>query len=104
FPPARSKARTLWFDRLRAIGGTVVFFEAPHRVRQTLIDLQRLVGDCPVTICREMTKIHEELVRGPISMVLGLLTTIGEFTIVADIGHITDISDPPDDSLVASEF
>src|SRR5258706_3493419 len=63
FPPSRSKARTEWFDRLRAVGGTAVFFEAPHRIRETLSTLQRLVGDCPVTVCREMTKAHETLVR-----------------------------------------
>jgi 16S rRNA (cytidine1402-2'-O)-methyltransferase len=50
------------------------------------------VGDCPVVIARELTKIHEELVRGPISDVLKRLPTPrGEFTVVAEIGHITDI-------------
>jgi 16S rRNA (cytidine1402-2'-O)-methyltransferase len=88
FPPTRSKPRNEWFERLRLIGGTVVFFEAPHRVRQTLRDLQRFVGDCPITLGRELTKAHEELVRGPISTVQNLLSAeIGEFTIVAQVGR-----------------
>ena len=68
FPPTRSKARSEWFERVRSIGGTVVFFEAPHRIRETLGELQREVGDCQVAVCRELTKKHEELVRGPISV------------------------------------
>jgi len=93
FPPARSKARSEWFDRVRAVGATIVFFEAPHRIRQTLDELRREIGDCPVVVCRELTKVHEELVRGPISQVLTRLDApLGEFTVVANIGHTTEIA------------
>jgi 16S rRNA (cytidine1402-2'-O)-methyltransferase len=92
FPPTRSKARTDWFERARTIGGTIVFFEAPHRIRATLEQLQATVGDCRVSVARELTKAHEELVRGPISSVLKtLVAPLGEFTVVADLGHKTDI-------------
>jgi 16S rRNA (cytidine1402-2'-O)-methyltransferase len=107
FPPTRSKARTNWFERLRSAGGTVIFFEAPHRIHETLSQLQRVVGDCPVTICREMTKAHQELVRGPISAVLTALTAArGEFTVVAYIGHTTEHAIParPPDAEMAVEF
>ena len=107
FPPTRSKARSEWFGRARTIGGTIVFFEAPHRIRQTLHQLQREVGDCQVTVCRELTKVHEESVRGPISMVLATLrSTRGEFTVVASIGRMTEIGDSqgPDPASVAAEF
>src|SRR6185503_18413527 len=70
FPPKQSKDRKSWFERVKNAGGTVVFFEAPHRIRETLSELQRIVGDCPVVIGRELTKIHEQLVRGPISQAL----------------------------------
>ena len=92
FPPIGSKDRKLWFDRLRKTGGTVVFFEAPHRIRRTLETLLEQAGDCRVVIARELTKIHEELVIGPISSVLErLLVPKGEFTIVAEIGQMIDI-------------
>ena len=92
FPPVRAKDRILWFDRLRRVGGSVVFFEAPHRIRRTLETLMQKAGDCPVVLARELTKLHEELVRGPISEVLRRLPTPrGEFTVVVEIGHITDI-------------
>ena len=88
FPPTRSTDRKRWFDRLVSVGGTVVFFEAPHRIRVTLEELRRLAGDCQVAVARELTKAHEQLVRGPISRVLnGLDQERGEFTVVADIGH-----------------
>src|SRR6185295_10434611 len=84
FPPTRSKHRIEWFERLRTIGGTVVFFEAPHRIHDTLRALHQVVGDCQVSVGRELTKTHEELVRGPISVVLNSLpNALGEFTIVA---------------------
>ena len=91
FPPVRSKDRKLWFERLMHVGGTVVFFEAPHRIRRTLEEMHRTVGDCQVAVGRELTKKHEELVRGPITLALKALETpIGEFTVVIKFGHITD--------------
>jgi 16S rRNA (cytidine1402-2'-O)-methyltransferase len=92
FPPTRGSDRKKWFERLRASPGTVVFFEAPHRIRETMAELARTVGDCAVVVGRELTKAHEELVRGPISEVLGRLDERrGEFTVAVNIGHITDV-------------
>jgi 16S rRNA (cytidine1402-2'-O)-methyltransferase len=91
FPPIRSKARTKWFEKLREAGQTVVFFEAPHRIKETLEQLRVVMGDRPITICRELTKSHEELVIGPISHALSALgDPKGEFTIVMDPGDGTD--------------
>jgi 16S rRNA (cytidine1402-2'-O)-methyltransferase len=107
FPPIRSKDRKLWFRALRTAARTVVFFEAPHRIRRTLEEVQREVGDCRVAIGRELTKTHEELVRGPISLIIGgLQAPRGEFTVVVDMGHITDSrpSEQSDDSVLVTEF
>ena len=107
FPPTRSKDRKYWFEALKMAARTVVFFEAPHRIRRTLEELRGQVGDCQVAIGRELTKAHEEFIRGPISVVIsGLLAPKGEFTVVADIGHTTE-SEPAgkcDDSAIAAEF
>jgi 16S rRNA (cytidine1402-2'-O)-methyltransferase len=92
FPPTGAKNRKQWFERIIAVRGTIVFFEAPHRIRRTLADIQRLIGDIPVAIGRELTKSHEELVRGPISLAVEHLSDDrGEFTVVAYIGQTTDI-------------
>jgi 16S rRNA (cytidine1402-2'-O)-methyltransferase len=91
FPPTRSKDRKEWLDRLRRIGGTAVFFEAPHRIRRTLTDLHEAAGNVTIAVCRELTKIHEELVKGPILDVLGCLgIPRGEFTVVVDVGQTTE--------------
>lgn len=88
FPPTRAKDRIHWFNTLRTSGRTVVFFEAPHRIRRTLQDLRTSVGECQVSVARELTKIHEELVNGPISLVLDRLRDErGEFVVVVDVGQ-----------------
>ena len=107
FPPTRSKERKEWFLRAGGVVGTLVFFEAPHRIRATLRELYRTVGDCQVAIGRELTKLHEELVRGPISDILdGPLEERGEFTVVAFIGDTPDNSErvAPSPRQLASEF
>ena len=92
FPPTRSKDRNRWFEEVARVGGVVVFFEAPHRIRRTLDELRRTAGNCEVLVAREMTKKHEELVRGPIDEVVsGLAKPLGEYTVVANVGHTTEI-------------
>jgi 16S rRNA (cytidine1402-2'-O)-methyltransferase len=91
FPPTRSKDRKKWFLRASGVAGTLVFFEAPHRIRATLRELYRTVGNCQVAVARELTKLHEELVRGPIIDILASpFEERGEFTVVAFIGYIPD--------------
>jgi 16S rRNA (cytidine1402-2'-O)-methyltransferase len=91
FPPIRSKDRNLWFKRLGDAQGTVIFFEAPHRIRPTLEELLARIGDRPIVLCRELTKVHEHLVRGPISSVIAAAgKALGELTVVADVGQTTE--------------
>jgi 16S rRNA (cytidine1402-2'-O)-methyltransferase len=107
FPPTRPQARKLWMAELAEASGTVVFYEAPHRIHDTLGELRALIGDIDIVIGRELTKSHEELVRGPISLAIqGLKSSKGEFTIVLNIGRLMDkIPDPPtDDDLLFREF
>src|SRR5262249_3238777 len=93
FPPIRLKDRKIWLEDLRMATRPVVFFEAPHRIRKTLVELQRTVGDCNLAIARELTKVHEEFKRGPVSELLAeLKNPVGEFTVVVDIGRSTKIT------------
>ena len=92
FPPTRSKDRKEWFERLSMQSSTVVFFESPHRIRETLLEIRSNVGDCGAVICRELTKVHEQLVRGPISAVSeAQFLDTGELTIVLDLAHKPEI-------------
>lgn len=83
FPPSRSIARKKWLKDLAGECRTLVFFEAPHRIRETLQDAHAILGDRPISVARELTKVHETLVRGPISDVLHRLDPMrGEVTVV----------------------
>jgi 16S rRNA (cytidine1402-2'-O)-methyltransferase len=85
FPPPRAQARDRWLAEIGTRRDTLVFFEAPHRVRDTLESVLRVLGDRQVAVGRELTKIHEECLRGAVSAVLARLAEPrGEFTIVLD--------------------
>jgi 16S rRNA (cytidine1402-2'-O)-methyltransferase len=64
FPPAKAAARRARLEELVQREETIVLYEAPHRVRATLTDLAALVPDRPLAACRELTKVHEEVLRG----------------------------------------
>lgn len=64
FLPARRPARRRRLEALRSEEETIVFYEAPHRLLACLEDLVQIFGDRRTTICREMTKMHEEIVSG----------------------------------------
>ena len=96
FPPARAQARDRWLAELGARTDTLVFFEAPHRVRDTLAAILRVLGNRPIAVGRELTKIHEEYLRGTVSDVLARLDTPrGEFTIVLGGAVPHDDAPPP---------
>lgn len=67
FPPRKGREREDFFNTLAAERRTTVFYEAPHRLLDTLADLQRAAGDRWLVVARELTKQHEEVRRGLIS-------------------------------------
>lgn len=73
FLPARRTPRRKALKEMSANTGTLIFFEAPRRLRETLHDLFDLLGDRQVVIAREVTKVHEEFLRGHLSQVLAEL-------------------------------
>jgi 16S rRNA (cytidine1402-2'-O)-methyltransferase len=67
FLPKRSGERSERLGALVTDPRTLVFFESPRRVVETLADLAAALGDRPAALCRELTKLHEEVVRGSLS-------------------------------------
>lgn len=64
---------------------TMVFYEAPHRVQKTLKIMMDIFGDRQISVSREISKIHEEIIRGKISTCLEELDIVkGEFVLVVD--------------------
>jgi 16S rRNA (cytidine1402-2'-O)-methyltransferase len=91
FPPTRAKDRKLWLESIGRETRLTVFFEAPHRVRQTFEAMLELWGPArEVAVARELTKAHEELVRRPINEVLAhFIEPRGEFTILVPPSAVT---------------
>jgi 16S rRNA (cytidine1402-2'-O)-methyltransferase len=85
FLPNRSGKRKKALRNLANETGTVVFFEAPHRIQDMLMDLKDILGDRRIVAVREQTKLHEEVIRGSVTDVLEHLKggkIRGEFTLV----------------------
>jgi 16S rRNA (cytidine1402-2'-O)-methyltransferase len=64
FLPRSGGKRSSALEHVRAARGSVVLFEAPSRLAATLADLERTLGAREVAVCRELTKLHEEIARG----------------------------------------
>jgi 16S rRNA (cytidine1402-2'-O)-methyltransferase len=86
FPPRKTGARRLLFSRLGQLGATLVFYESPHRVAGTLAELAAMLGPSrPACVARELTKTHEEIVRGSLGELAqryGSGRPLGEVTLV----------------------
>jgi 16S rRNA (cytidine1402-2'-O)-methyltransferase len=67
FLPSRSNARRARLNELRAVPGTLIFYEAPHRLATTLKDAYEILGEREAVVARELTKVHEEIKRGRLS-------------------------------------
>lgn len=67
FLPRKGKGRQIALERIRDSAEPVVLFEAPGRIQATLDDLAALAPDRPATLCRELTKLHEQVLRGTLS-------------------------------------
>jgi 16S rRNA (cytidine1402-2'-O)-methyltransferase len=106
FVPAKANDRILWLQKLEGEKRPVVFFEAPHRIRKTLEVIPSIFGERPIIICRELTKIHEEVVRTTTTASQALaITEKGEFTLVLGPNNESETAEQPiDDKEIYSYF
>lgn len=86
FPPPRSGKRRGFYRRFGALGHTVVVYESPHRLVASLDDAVAELGpERPAAVARELTKLHEEVVRGPLAELAAWARgrkLLGEFVVV----------------------
>jgi len=94
FPPPKTGKRRAFYRGWADLGHTLVVFESPHRLLASLEDAHAELGDRPAAIARELTKMHEEVLRGRLSELLAELKSRpslrGEFVMVigpADNAH-----------------
>jgi 16S rRNA (cytidine1402-2'-O)-methyltransferase len=86
FLPSKKGQRRKALEEMKGVSKTLVFYEAPHRLVDMLADLRDVLGDPPVVVAREVTKVHEEFLRGTASEVLSRLKkkpVKGEVTVLA---------------------
>ena len=85
FPPKTQKNRREFLQKLSTVEETVIFYEAPHRLKNFLAELAEIFGERRAVLARELTKIHEEFIRGTISELIERLDEVrGEFVIVVE--------------------
>jgi 16S rRNA (cytidine1402-2'-O)-methyltransferase len=85
FLPAKKSERRNSLEALKGDTRTLIFYEAPHRLKETLADMAEIFGDREVAIGREISKVHEEFLRGAIREILAMIeqqNVRGEITLV----------------------
>lgn len=70
FPPPKAGKRRAFYRRFADLGHTLVVYESPHRLLASLEDALAVLGDRPAALARELTKLHEEVLRGSLSEIL----------------------------------
>ena len=91
FLPNRSQARQTMLAGLAGHGASLIFFETAPRIAASLADIAEILGDPPVAVARELTKIHEEVLRGRASEVAAAIAARGGLK-----GEITLVVAPPE--------
>jgi 16S rRNA (cytidine1402-2'-O)-methyltransferase len=110
FLPARAQARRQRLEEVRTLDSTLVFYETPHRIAQALADAREVLGEREAAVARELTKLHEEIVRGRLSELHERFRTEaltrGEFVVVIDRVSLEseEASDRPDIAALVGRF
>ena len=85
FLNSKSSKQKTELSTLKSLKYTIIFYESVHRMKETLINMLEILGDRQIAVCRELSKIHEEIVRDKISNIISLVDTMkGEFVIVVE--------------------
>ncbi len=98
FPPSRQGKRRTFLAGMAGLPGTLVLYEAPHRLEATLDDIRQVLGERQVAVGRELTKIYEEFVRGTVSEVMAVVAqgkVRGEVVILVAPGEPVQQEDEP---------
>ena len=106
FLPSKKGERRKALEELTDATRTLVFYEAPHRLAEMLKDAREILGEREIVVAREVTKIHEEFLRGTISSTLEDLKkrpAKGEITVLIGLHAAGDVKDsaPPSASIIS---
>jgi len=96
FLPHKSSRRRRLFESMREEPRTVIFYETPHRIQKVLGEMHEVLGEVHVVIARELTKLHEEFLRGTPSSLIGHFTKKpprGEMVVLFNIRSPVPLND-----------
>ena len=101
FAPKTQKNRREFLQKLSVIDATIIFYEAPHRLRNFLTELAEIFGEREIVLARELTKVHEEFLRGKIGDLLEKMPEPrGEYVVLV-AGSKISAEIPPDENISA---
>lgn len=95
FLPSKKSERRRRLEELRSVPATIAFFETPHRISASLVDCIDILGDRKAALARELTKLHEEFLRGTFSQLTSAISSAkprGEFVLVIDRERESDLA------------
>lgn len=98
FPPSRQGKRRTFLSGMNALPGTLVLYEAPHRLLDTLGDIHEVLGERQVIVARELTKVFEECIRGTATEVICAISggiVRGEVVILIAAGEVATAESEP---------
>jgi 16S rRNA (cytidine1402-2'-O)-methyltransferase len=104
FLPPKQGQRKKLLEQLKPLQSTLVFYEAPHRILDALADVAEILGSRRAVVARELTKIHEEFLRGTASQIHDTLasraTVKGEIVLMIGKSEAQEIDDTPIETAV----
>lgn len=104
FPPPKSAARRTFLEELAGVRATLVFFEGGSRLADSLADMAAVLGDREAVVCRELTKLYETIVRGPLSQLAAdpqFEAPKGELVVLVGPGRETEATAADADAALA---
>jgi 16S rRNA (cytidine1402-2'-O)-methyltransferase len=104
FPPPRQAARRTFLEALAPVPATLVFFEGGSRLAASLSDMARCLGPRKAAVARELTKLHETVIRGPLDELAAdpqLAAPKGEIVVIVDRGERPAVSADEADAAIA---
>jgi 16S rRNA (cytidine1402-2'-O)-methyltransferase len=96
FLPSKKGERQSRLEEVKAIPATLVFYETPHRIAKSLADCLEILGNRKAAVARELTKLHEEIVRGDLKELTEKFAekpTKGEIVLIIDRGQKSEVRD-----------
>lgn len=103
FPPARQGKRRSFLAAMAGLPGTLMLYEAPHRLEDSLRDMREVLGERQIVVARELTKIYEEFIRGTVSEVMAVVArdkVRGEVVILVAPGELVEQAAEPLDEVL----